>query len=293
MAKPRTLILLDTDERANVFDSITAIDSGIEFLLTQAGVNSKNLSDIVHGAIFTRGGDDLRSTALFVGGSRVTDGEQVLEQIKSTFFGPCRVSVMLDSNGANTTAAAAVLSAARHLNLHDTRASVLAGTGPVGRRTAELLIRSGASVTLTSRSLESAEATCQSLRENLKIEPDRLQAVALAGPDALERAIGRSRAVFSCGAAGVTLWPKTHWNRFEEVKVAIDLNAVPPSGIEVISVSDKAKELDGVVVYGAIGVGGLKMKIHRKCVAQLFEANDQILDAAEIFEIGKSLVQKS
>jgi hypothetical protein len=67
------------------------------------------------------------------------------------------------------------------------------------------------------------------------------------------------------------------------------LNAVPPLGIGGVEVMDKAKDRDGVVCYGAIGVGGTKMKIHRAAVARLFESNDQVLDTAAIYAIGQSV----
>ena len=44
---------------------------------------------------------------------------------------------------------------------------------------------------------------------------------------------------------------------------------------------DKGKEKDGVIGYGAIGVGDTKMKIHKAAIAKLFERNDQVLDAEE------------
>jgi hypothetical protein len=71
--------------------------------------------------------------------------------------------------------------------------------------------------------------------------------------------------------------------------VAIDLNAVPPLGVEGTEVTDNATVYDGVICYGAIGVGETKMRIHRRAVRQLFERNDRVLDAEEIFEIGRSL----
>jgi len=46
---------------------------------------------------------------------------------------------------------------------------------------------------------------------------------------------------------------------------------------------------DGVVCYGAIGVGGLKMKIHKAALRKLFETNDQVLDRDGIYAIGESL----
>ena len=67
--------------------------------------------DLVHGALFTRGGADLARTAIFVGGSDVEAAEAVLKAVTDVFFGGFRVSVMLDANGANTTASAAALAA--------------------------------------------------------------------------------------------------------------------------------------------------------------------------------------
>ena len=39
----------------------------------------------------------------------------------------------------------------------------------------------------------------------------------------------------------------------------------------------------------AIGVGGTKMKVHRAAVAKLFERNDQILDAEEVFALARTM----
>ena len=74
-----------------------------------------------------------------------------------------------------------------------------------------------------------------------------------------------------------------------ELKVAVDLNAVPPLGIEGIEVTDKGVVRDGVICYGAVGVGGTKMKIHKAAVARLFESNDQVLDAREVYALGQTV----
>ncbi len=128
----KILIQFDTDQQPSSFDQVVAVDAGAERLFSYGGIDKSNVEGLVHGAVFTRGPADLKNTAIFVGGSNVDAGEQLLQQIQNTFFGPMRVSVMMDANGANTTAAAAVLAAARHVDLSSTTALVLAGTGPVG-----------------------------------------------------------------------------------------------------------------------------------------------------------------
>ena len=107
MAKPKILVQLDSDAQASVFDGVVAVDAGVDHLFRHAGVEVLQVRDLVYGAMFTRGVDDLANTAIFVGGSDVAAGELILTEIQRAFFGPLRVSVMLDSNGANTTAAAA------------------------------------------------------------------------------------------------------------------------------------------------------------------------------------------
>ena len=73
------------------------------------------------------------------------------------------------------------------------------------------------------------------------------------------------------------------------LRMVIDLNAVPPVGIEGVEPSDDGVDRDGAISYGAIGVGGVKMKIHKAALARLFESNDQLLDAEEVFELALSL----
>ncbi len=290
MDHPRILLQLDTDPQASVFDAVVAIDSQVDQLLQYASVAPDDVERLVHGLMFTRGPADLRHSAIFVGGADVTAGSAVAERIKQTFFGPIRVSVMLDGNGSNTTAAAAVLCAARHVDLAHSQALVLGGTGPVGQRVARLLLSQGGQVRLASRQAARAAEVCHSLavkRSNMTGE--QLQPVATADRAAFEQCLESCNLIFSCGAAGVTLLDEQQLALATHAKVAIDLNAVPPAGIAGIAVTDKAVNRTGRVDYGAIGVGGLKMKIHREAIATLFTRNDLFLDAEEIFAIGKNI----
>ncbi|MFM9115594.1 MAG: NADP-dependent methylenetetrahydromethanopterin/methylenetetrahydrofolate dehydrogenase [Planctomycetota bacterium] len=287
MSKPKILIQLDSDPHASVFDAVVAVDAGVDHLLQYHQVTLETVRDLVHGAMFTRGPDDLRSTAIFIGGAQVSQGEALLKKVKSCFFGPMRVSVMLDANGANTTAAAAVLAAAKHLNLGQIRATVLAGTGPVGQRAARLLAQAGAEVRVASRSLAKAEEVVEQLRQRLPT--GKLQAVETSNSTQASAALSDVQLVIAAGAAGIELVSCDVRKACSTLQVAIDLNAVPPLGIAGVETMDKGVLRDGVACYGAIGVGGTKMKIHKAALQQLFIANNLVLDAEEIFAIGQSL----
>jgi len=147
------LLCLDTDPQPSVFDGVVAVDAGVDHLFRHGGVTPGQVRDLVHGAMFTRGGGkSLRHTAVFIGGSDVQAGEQLLAAAQAAFFGPVRVSLMLDCNGSNTTAAAAVVAARRHVPFGpETTATILGGTGPVGQRVVRMLAQEGVEVRVASK----------------------------------------------------------------------------------------------------------------------------------------------
>jgi hypothetical protein len=286
--KPKILIQLDTDSQPSVFDAVVAIDAGAEQLLRHGGVTPAHVRELVYGALFTRGPAELRNTAIFIGGSNVAAGEAVLAAVTQVFFGPFRVSVLFDANGANTTAAAAVLAALQSHggSLDGVPVAVLAATGPVGHRAARLLLRLGANVAVGSRSLDRAATLAETLR---RATGGPITPFAATGADDLAGAL-HDRAVILCaGAAGVSLLPASVWKDLPALQVLIDLNAVPPLGIEGIEATDKNAERGTVRTWGALGVGGTKMKIHKKALQELFGSHDKVLDAEEVLSLGRSL----
>jgi hypothetical protein len=286
--KPRILIQLDTDPQPSVFDGVVAVDAGVEFLFRHGGIAPENVRELVHGALFTRGPADLARTAIFVGGSDVEAAERVLKAVNETFFGPFRVSVMLDANGCNTTAAAAVLAAIDGAggSVENTRVAVLGGTGPVGQRVAQLLAREGARVFLGSRRLDRARDVAERIRATLKAAITPFASASLAE---LVETLREVSVIVCAGAAGAELLPKAVRLALSSLKVAIDLNAVPPVGIEGVKGTDRGEEREGVRVWGALGVGATKMKIHKRAVQSLFEANDRVLDAEACLALGRAL----
>lgn len=287
MSKSRILIQLDSDPQPSVFDGVVAVDAGAEYLFRHGNVDPASVRELVFGAMFTRGPEDLKHTALFIGGSNLSAGEAILAAVRNVMFEPLRVSVMLDSNGANTTAAAAVLAATKHETLAGAEALVLAATGPVGTRVVRLLASEGARVRVASRTLEKAEAACQALRN--QVPTARLSAVTTATPAGLAAALQDATLVISAGAPGVELLSMEARHTCNSLRVAIDLSAVPPLGIAGVKMTDKAQEREGVICYGALGVGGMKMKIHKAAIRQLFEMHGQVLDAEEIYTLAKQL----
>lgn len=282
--KPRILVQLDTDAQPSVFDAVVAIDAGVEHLLRHGGVTPDRVAGLVHGAIFTRGPADLCRTAIFIGGSDVAAAQDVLKAVQKAFFGPFRVSVLFDPNGCNTTAVAALRAieeGARETigQLAGADAAVLGATGPVGQRVARLLLRRGARVAVGSRDLGRAEKLADRLRDEGVGEASPF---AAESPEGLHLALQGKAIVVAAGAAGAVLLPRSVREALPSLRVVVDLNAVPPLGVEGTDVADKKTTRDGVLCWGAIGVGGTKMKVHRQAVETLFTRNDLVLDAEEL-----------
>ena len=282
----KLLFLFDTDPYASVFDTVVAYDGGADRVAGYAKVTPDNVGTLVDGTIFTRGGKEKQNTAIFVGGGDMGKGEALLKAVKKKFFGPFRVSVMLDPNGSNTTAAAGVALLAKATKLRGKKAVVLAGTGPVGMRASALLAQEGADVSLTSRSKERAENAAKAIeaRFGVKVRP-------VQGADEAARAkdLEGAQIVFAAGAIGVELVKISHWEGNPTIEAVADVNAQPPLGLEGIEATDKGKERDGKLCFGALGIGGLKLKLHRACIGQLFENPEQVLDAEHIYALAKEM----
>lgn len=286
----KLLLQLDSSRLPSVFDQVVAHDAGADDVMSYGGITEGDVRDLIHGCIFTRGSKDLHNTAVWIGGSNMSAGEQLLAMAQDSMFEPLRVSIMLDSNGSNTTAVAAVVKVEETLgDLRGRKVVILAGTGPVGQRAAGLLARDGARVTITSRKPEQGEKARQfiSARFNVQVE-----AVTMDDPRKLSAILEGAAVLLNSGPAGVQMVPKEVWTSEKTLEVAVDLNAVPPLGIEAIDVHDAGVEREGVTVFGAFGIGNFKTRLHKACVSRLFTRNDLVLDAEAIAEVARELVAK-
>jgi len=287
----KILLHLDTSPAASVFDRIVAIDAGADEVLSYGAVTPDAVRDLVHGAIFTRGPKDLHHTAVFIGGTDMRAGERILDAALKAFFGPLRVSVMLDSNGSNTTAVAADAKLMQTVgDVRGRRAVVVAGTGPVGTRAAGLLARAGANVAITSRHADEARDVAKQIHDRFG---GSVEAIVVTDPSQVGSALRDAELLLNAGPAGVQLVPRDAWVNLPKLRVVADLNAVPPLGIDGIEVTDAGTDRHGAKVFGALGVGNFKMKVHKRCIAKLFERNDFVLDAESIGEVARELVQST
>jgi len=286
----KILIQLDTDEHPSTFDAIVAHDAGVDALLRYGGIEPDAVRGLVQSAFFTRGPKDLATLAVWVGGSSVGAGEEVLAEVEKAFFGPFRVSAMLDSNGCNTTAATTVARLAREIDLKDRRVLII-GAGAVGLRAAALLKDEGCDVTVSGIPASRFGDKPYRRARGLDVAKERgMETVEPEDDEALAKALDGASLVLAAGPAGVELLPESVWREIDSIEVLADFNAAEPLGIEGTGAEDELEDYDGKRVLGALAIGGPKMKVHRACVQRLFESNDAILDVDGVYEIAKELL---
>jgi hypothetical protein len=287
----KVLLQLDTEEHPSPFDAIVAHDADVDVLLSHGNVKPEDARALAQDAFFTRGPDDLKNTAIWVGGKQVGAGEEVFAEVQKAFFGPFKVSVMLDSNGCNTTAATTIARIAKSYDLKGKRAVVI-GLGSVGLRSAVLLQKEGCAVVVAPlppdlfgddrkyrrpRGLDAAEKLELDTRE----PKDRAE---------LEATLDDAQVVLSAGPAGVEVLREDFWSQHPSLELLADYNAAEPLGLEGTEANDDMADYDGKLVLGALAIGGPKMKVHKTCIRRMFESNEEVFDTDTVYEVAKELV---
>ena len=279
----KILIQLDTDQHPSAFDAIAAYDADVDLVLPYGEITAENLTDVVQGAIFPRGPDGLANTAFWVGGSKVRDGEAVFEAARKLFFKPFKPSIMLDSDGSNTTAAAAVARVRGAVDLTGTRAAVI-GVGPVGLRTAELLQREGAEVTMFTFPPDVMEGEYRRASGVPVAQEAGFEVVEPGSSDELDAGLAGRSVIFAAGPAGTQILRRSGWAQ-GGVGAVVDYSAAEPVGVDGVDRGDDLDAEDGVKKLGALAVGGPKMKLQKACIRRMFETKGTVMDLEGVYDV--------
>ncbi len=287
----KILAYISPERYASLFDLIVAYDAGADVVIPYCNIDLDDIGDIVHDCVFTRHPNDLKNTAIFIGGHDVDNGEELMNKVLGTFNelpDAFRVSVAMDPDGAYTTSSACVIKIKNslHGNLSGLNATILAGTGPVGKRISVLLAKEGCNVLLTSRKLKRAENARDMIKKNYNV---KVRAFEANNDETTEKAVSDSDIVVTTGPEGVQILPRKIWSK-SPVKIMADINAVPPYGIEGVDVRDDCKKIEkGKIGIGALAIGNLKMRCHYKIVKKLFEEKGIIFDLERVYEIAEGV----
>jgi len=299
MDRPYILHMLTPGKQMSPFDINMAADAGWQLLPTYTDVTLDAVLGLTQDAIFSRGPKGVARTGLFIGGRDVLLAADMLERAGKSMVKPFVVSTMADPSGSYTTAAAMVACVeaklkARGETLSGQRVTIIGGTGTVGRIAGVLAAREGAIVVLSSRhGIDVAEEAAQ---ETGKRFGATLHGVSGGDREAIRRSIGEADVVLATAVAGVQVISPEDLGFAKQLKVAADVNAVPPEGIAGVGVMDDGKPLAGTsaVGIGALAVGNVKYQTQHRLLVRMRETEKPValsFDAA--FEVARAVLAES
>jgi len=299
MEKPFILHMLTTAKNLSPFDVNMAMDAGWVSAIPYTNIEASEVQGLVQDAIFSRSAKNLKRTAIFVGGRDTKQAMDMLKIAKRSMVPPFEVSVFADPSGAFTTAAGMVAAVERELEKHfqttfeGKNVLALGGTGPVGQAAAVIAAKAGANVRIIGRQLEKAQHTADLCNNEFGDGNTNIT----AGADA-EKAeyIKTADVVFATGAAGIELLSAELIANAPQLKVAADVNAVPPAGIAGIDAmsngSPIAGSISGAVGIGALAIGNVKYQAQNLLLKRMIHSEKPVyLHFEHAFEVAREYIK--
>lgn len=301
MKKRSILHMLDPMPNNSPFDINMAMDAGFDVLMPYSNVKLDSVYGLTQDAIFSRGPSGVKLTGIFIGGRDLALAMDMLTTCHQAMVPPFEVSVFADPSGAFTTAAALVACVEKELKikhgkeLKDCTALVFGGTGPVGLATGIIASLAGADTALVDHlSINTAQDVANAYNRRFS---STLKA-AVASNDAEKAKVCANADIIFCAAkAGIQVLNATVLKSATQLKVAGDVNAVPPMGIEGIKRNDLGVPLihainaTNAVGVGALAVGNVKYQLQHEMLKLMLTTDKPLyLDFRQAFDKARELV---
>ena len=291
MSEPRFILHFITPlKNVSPFDVNMATDAGFDVVVPYTDVDLKEVAGLVQDAIFSRAPQDGRRTAVLIGGRDPILAIDMLEAARNAMVPPhFQISVMADPSGAFTTAAGMVAVVEKHLKargekLEGKRIAVFGATGPVGKVAGLIAAQAGAKVTLVGYDgLHRVTATADLFGERFGVA---LRPADGSFEDGKVEAVKEAEVVLAAGRAGTQILSRSQLAAAPGLRVALDVNAVPPSGLEPVGAFDDGTPIEGTagVGVGALAVGNVKFRTEHELLASMRDAEPRrYVGVAEAF----------
>ncbi|MHA1334662.1 MAG: methylene-tetrahydromethanopterin dehydrogenase N-terminal domain-containing protein [Promethearchaeota archaeon] len=292
----------DTDDFASPFDINMAYDAGFDVVVPIPNMKAEKVPKLVQDAIFSRKPNS--PTTFFIGGSDVNEGEKIAKKVLKSLVPPFECPVIIDPRGSHTTASAVVamtINIAKNEHKIESlkgKKIVIFGAGPVGRIAAILGSKIGAEVFLVETWEKGSKAAIEKLAEELtkKAGEGARKITGVFAPKIDERIeIAKDATIiWSLAAAGVEILPMDAMKKIPGKKIVVDINLVPPYGIEGIKPKYKNEEIyPGIFGIGALALGRLKSEIESSILKEAAKTKGKkIFDFNYAFEVAMELLNK-
>jgi methylene-tetrahydromethanopterin dehydrogenase len=299
MEKPYLLHMLTATKNLSPFDVNMAYDAGWTACTPYTDVTLEEVRELVQDAIFSRGPKGVKRTGIFFGGRDTHLAMEMMQAARNSMVPPFEVSLFADPSGAFSTAAGMVACVERELKksadggLADKRVVVFGGTGPVGSTAAMLASNAGADAVIVShKSQAKAQAMVDLCNQRYG---STLSGADGSSEESIMELVREADVVFNAATEGVQVLNAGHLKAATRLKVACDVNAVPPAGIEGVGLMDEGVPIEGspsgAVGIGALAVGNVKYQTQHLLLKRMYESgNPEFLGFSSAFEVARDYV---
>ena len=298
MEKPYILHMITAAKNLSPFDVNMAIDAGWTHCLPYTSVENDEVQALVQDAIFSRGPSGVKRTGIFLGGRDMHTAMDMLEICRESMLPPFEVSAFADPSGAFTTAAGMVAKVEKalrdihHTDFKDLCVVALGGTGPVGMAAAVIAAKAGAKVKIMGRKKDKAQRVAGIC--NAEYGSDMTGILGEAN-DNINNFLDQVDVVFATAAAGIQVMNAAQVKAASRLKVAADVNAVPPTGIAGLDVMNDAAPIDGsgsgAVGIGALAIGNAKYQTQHRLLNMMRAADQPVyLHFEHAFDVARTYV---
>lgn len=300
MEKPYILHMITAAKNLSPFDVNMAIDAGWSHCIPYISVENDEVQALVQDAIFSRGPSGVKRTGIFFGGRDMHDAMEMMKICEKSMVPPFEVSAFADPSGAFTTAAGMLAAVEKALqdkfdtDLKGKNVAALGGTGPVGMAGAVIAAKAGANVTIFGRQKDKSQRIADICNAEYGSDETDIKGESI---DALDSIIADIDVILATASAGIEVMSREQVLKAGNLKVAADVNAVPPSGIAGLGVMDNAAPIDdspsGAVGIGALAIGNVKYQTQNMLLKQMRETDKPIyLHFEHAFEVAREYVNK-
>ncbi len=297
MAPPRILHMITPLKHMSPFDVNMALDAGYDDVVAYTNATIEDAYGLIQDAIFSRSPEGIKRQGAFIGGKRAIEALDMMDRAKKAMVPPFEISVFADPAGSFTTAAAMVACAKKALqdnfetDLDGKSVVVFGGTGVVAFASAVIASTGGAKAILVG--YDGPERVRRlTMEANDRFDVDLGYADGTTEEQKAELA-QNADLIFSAGPAGRQILSLAQINPAKNLKVAADVNAVPPLGIEGVGLKDNGKPIEGMdaVGIGALAIGDVKYKTETGLFKEMIEADQAVyLDFRAAYRLAQDLV---
>jgi methylene-tetrahydromethanopterin dehydrogenase len=294
MEKPRILHFLTPLPNLSPFDVNMGCDAGFT-VAGYTGIELRDVSGLTQDAMFSRAPQDAVKTLLFFGGRDALLALDMAGAARKAMFPPFEVSIFADPSGAFTTAAAMVALVEKHLRkgggtLDGAHVAVFGAKGVVGGVVGIIAAEAGAKVDLVG--YDRSDVVPKKAAEFERRFGRRFGAVDGSTEEGRRTALAEADIVLAAAKAGVQVLSRADLAAAKRLKVAADINAVPPAGIEGLAAKADGTALEnGALGIGALAIGNIKFRVQHGLLRRLRDAQKALfVDHQEAFRLARDIV---